>query len=255
LAERVAGGAITWASAIALMTAALLAKLIYSLRRHRVDDYEGRYRVWRRLGWVALVASIDSVMQAHAVIAKCLASLTGWSLTATASEWWLAPVAIVGGWIFIRLAMEIAECRTSLAMILLAATCYGVAAAGSLGWSPAVIGPWAGAITSALPLVGHTVALVGLMVFARYVVLDVQGLIEHSAKPAAPKKAKKRSTEDEATGKPATLKATFDLKATDRDESDADESWDEGEDLDEAGHVRKLTKADRKRLRKQNRAA
>ncbi|HEX3727084.1 MAG TPA: hypothetical protein VHV08_12605, partial [Pirellulales bacterium] len=35
-----------WFSAILLAAASLVAMFIYSLRKHRLDDYHGRYRVW-----------------------------------------------------------------------------------------------------------------------------------------------------------------------------------------------------------------
>jgi hypothetical protein len=152
-------------------------------------------------------------------------------------------LALVGGWIFVRLLLEIGESRTSLTMLLAAAACYGVAAAGALGWAPAALGGWSGALTGALPLVGHTIALAGLMIFARYVVLDVQGLIDHAPRAAAPAAAK----EPAAPAAPAIQSMS----------QQASESWndDDEDDEDEDGVGRKLSKADRKRLRKQQRAA
>src|SRR5690349_4352153 len=47
LVERVAHGAVAWTSAVAMLLAAMVARLMFNLRRHRVDDYAGRYRVWR----------------------------------------------------------------------------------------------------------------------------------------------------------------------------------------------------------------
>jgi hypothetical protein len=151
-------------------------------------------------------------------------------------------LALVGGWIFVRLMLEIGESRTSLTMLLVAAACYGVAAAGALGWAPAALGGWSGALTEALPLVGHTIALAGLMVFARYVVLDVQGLIDHAPRAAAPAAVKEAAT--------PTAPATQSVSHTAQSWSD-----DAEDDEDEDGAGRKLSKADRKRLRKQQRAA
>lgn len=241
LSERIAGGAVAWTSAVMLLTAALLAKLIYNLRRHRVDDVQGRYRVWRWLSVGALLASINSVVGAQAIVAKMLAAMTGWSLTASAAEWWLAPVALVGGWIFVRLLLEISESRSSLSLVLVAAACYGVAAAGALGWSPAILETWGDALMRGLPLAGHAFALAGLVWFARYVVLDVQGLIEHAPRRATARASKKKSAESVVAIRDAASQDSYD-----------DEQEEAGE---EADGVRKLTKADRKRLRKQNRAA
>jgi hypothetical protein len=266
LAERLAGGAVAWASAVSLIIVALLAKLIFSLRRHRVDDYQGRYRVWRWVAWAAVLGSINSVVQLHVLVAKAAVAVTGMSLSSTGSEWWLAPIAIVGGWIFVRLLLEIGECRSSLAVMLLALACYGLAAAGALGWSSAVLTTWGDALTRVLPLAGHTIALAGLMLFGRYVVLDVQGLIEHAPRTVAPAPAKKKAFDEPAPAKPAvssnaTTHHAFEPKVVaPRQEPSASGYFATGADADDddehdGAANRKLSKADRKRLRKQNRAA
>jgi hypothetical protein len=254
LRQQLAGGATAWMSAVTLLMAAILAKLVYSLRRHRVDDYQGRYRVWRHVGWIAIIASIDSIIGAHTLMAQTAVAATGYSLTSTGHEWWLAPAAIVGIWIFVRLTMEIAECRLATGVMIMAAGCYGVAAAGTLGWSPAALGGWSDAFTTALPLVGHTIALVGLMIFARYVVLDVQGLIEHAPRPAAPaakpKRVDLREAQESATLPTPAARSTQAVKPNYHADDDMDD-----EEQEETGHFHKLSKAERKKLRRQNRAA
>ena len=39
-----------WFSSLMLLAAAVMALLIHAVRKHRADDYQGRYRVWR---WAA----------------------------------------------------------------------------------------------------------------------------------------------------------------------------------------------------------
>ncbi len=255
LSGRVAAGAVAWASAVELLLAAMLAKVIFSLRRHRVDDYHGRYRVWRWMVWGCVLASANAVVGAQTVIAKAAAAATGFSFTASASEWWLAPAAIVGAWIFVRLILEVAECKMALTAVLLAAVCYGAAAVGTLGFSPS-LGGWGDAVARIAPLVGHTFGLVGLMFFGRYVVLDVQGLIEHASRPAAPGKPKKKK-KAERIAETSESKATVEMKShQSREEAhDADRSEEDSDEDEDGGAVRRLSKADRKRLRKQNRAA
>jgi hypothetical protein len=253
--SHVAGGVIAWASAVSLLLCAMLAKLIYSLRRHRVDDYAGRYRVWRWISWGAVLASMNSVIQVHGTIARLAVAATGMSFTETGAEWWLAPLALIGGWIFVRLLFEVRESRSSLAVIVMAAACYVAAAAGALGWSPAVLAAWGNPLTFALPLVGHTIALAGLMVFGRYVVLDVQGLITH----APPRRS--RTKAEKAAAPVATVKLSSSSNAEAKlahaaEKSPVNETWDEEDGEEEAGGPGlKLSKADRKRLRKQQRAA
>ena len=267
LSAGMAAGVSAWSTAIAMLMIAMLAKLTFSLRRHRVDDYAGRYRVWKWIGFGALAMSVNAVAPIHGLIAKAAVTATGWSLTAAGVEWWLAPAALVGGWIFLRLLLEIGESRPALAFTLTAAVCYAAAAVGALGFVPATLEPWGSLTANALPLVGATFALTGMMVFARYVVLDVQGLIDHAPAPVVEKPAKAEKSETKAEAKPAAPAAAL-VKAAPapavasaavaskhETEESHDEEWaEDGEDDDDYGN-RKLSKAEKKRLRRQNRAA
>jgi hypothetical protein len=256
---QVASGVTAWTAAVFLLVVSLAARLIFSLRRHRIGDVRGRYRVWRWIRRAALVLSANAVIGAHALVAAVATAMTGWSLTAPAAEWWLAPAAIVAAWLGFRLLQEVSESRGTVALLATATACYGVAAAGALGWSPAALGAWSVALTTALPLVGHAFALAAVLTFARYVVLDVQELIEHK-----PRKAEKPPKAPAVLKSPvvAAVAATTSAPAAARRESapaahttilqpedDVDGSEDESPD----GQY--LSKAERKRLRKQQRRA
>jgi hypothetical protein len=259
VAAQIAGGLTAWTSAVALLAIAGLARLVLSLRRHRVDDVRGRYRVWKWVAAGALAGSVNAVVGMQAIVASAATAATGWSLTAGGAEWWLAPLALAGGWIAVRMMLEIAESRSSLTMMIVAGACYAVAAAGGLGWAPAALGSWSGVLTGALPLAGHAMALAGMMLFARYVVLDVQGLIDHAPKPVkAPKKAK--APKKEAAEAPAIAGSTATAPAKREQAPAAASRWEEADDAeeDEDGESDQyLSKSERKRLRKaqQRRAA
>jgi hypothetical protein len=259
LGGQLAGGFAAWTSAVAMLALAGLARLVYSLRRHRVDDVRGRYRVWKWITGVAAALSVNAVVGAHAVATSVAVAVTEWSLTAGGAEWWVTPMGLIGGWIAWRLVRETVESPSSLALFTAAITCYGLAAAGALGWAPAALGGWSDALTVAAPLMGHAFALAGMMWFARYVVLDVQGLIDHAPRPArAPGKAKEK-----ATAKPATeVKPTIALPAPAPQRREPEPTpapaakWDEDENAEEDESAgRYLSKSERKRLRKQQRRA
>ncbi|MCA9258496.1 MAG: hypothetical protein KDA61_04820, partial [Planctomycetales bacterium] len=91
LASAFGAGPVTWVSAVYLLLAAGAARLLYTLRRHRVDDYRGRYRVWRWASYAALFASVDAVCGFHGVLGQILATTTGVRMTSIGAEWWLLP--------------------------------------------------------------------------------------------------------------------------------------------------------------------
>jgi hypothetical protein len=286
--DQFAQGMIAWTSAVMFLLGAALARIIYNLRRHRVDDYRGSYRVWRWAAAGLVVLSVNAVVQSQLVAAPLLASLTGFHWTPKGTEWLLIPLMVVGGGIGALITRDAAESRGSLVLAALAWCCYAAAAAAALGWSASgLLGSWNEALVRSLPLVGHTFALTALTLFARYVVLDVQGLIDHSrsAEGARPRR-------DEATARAVILDEVREVseatQSNSPNSSDADGEQDEAvagswqsaaqqrhrerdshgyesqdaniwvdgsqpeeDDGDDPPRDRKLTKAERKRLRKQ----
>ena len=88
---------VAWSSAALLLLTAAYTRLIFSLRRHRVDDFRGRYRVWRMAGWAAMLLSVNAVLGAHPLIALFLGNQVDWQVLPTHAGWWLAPAVLLGG--------------------------------------------------------------------------------------------------------------------------------------------------------------
>jgi len=243
----VAGRFMAWTSVALLLTTACYARLLYSLRRHRVDDVRGCYRVWRTAGWAAVAMSLDAVTNIHEPLARLFGHFTGWQLLPGHVLWWLIPTGCVGGWLLLKVISDCAECRTALVAYGLALCCFAAGAAGTLGWSPVWLTEWPGIVSRAPPLAAHWLLLTGTLLYARYVVLDVQGLIAH--RPTAQHRAAATIVPPESpaarNGRKATAAAT---------ESPASQQWLDGtepeNDVDRESRPR-LSKAERKRLRKQ----
>jgi len=234
-----------WASATMLLVAACYTKLIYSLRRHRVDDFRGRYRIWRIAGWAAVALSLNTVVGVHSIVARVLGHFTGWSVLSGNAGWWLAAAAIVGGLLLLKLILDVAECRSAAFAYMLAMGCFVAAAASSAGWSPAWAASWPDTMARVSPLAGNLLLLVGSLLFARYVVLDVQGLIEHrsTADRLVTASPEPKEVQQELAEKAVAAKITPDTSA-----------WVDGSEMetDEESHgERRLSKSERKRLRKQ----
>lgn len=243
---------VAWTSATVLLFLAGYARLVYSLRRHRVDDYRGLYRVWRTASWAAILLSLNAVLGGHALLARCLGHWAEWQMLPASAGWWLVPSALFGGWLLARLIVDASECRTALAMYLLAFACLTVAGVHSAGWSPAWAADWPGVLGRSLPLLGYTFLLVATLSFARYVVLDVQGLIERTASNPTTHVGKPNPKQDAHIELAAdTVETSSDVQC---DEAEQDIAWVDGStpepNYDEE-FDRPLSKAERKRLRKQ----
>jgi len=242
LTHSLADRLVAWTSTTLLLLTVGYTRLIHSLRKHRVDDYRGRYRIWRTAGWAAIVAGFATITGVHTIVGQVLGHVTGWSLLPNSPGWWLVPTVLLGSWLLVRLAVDVAECRTALTAYVLAIGCFALAAASAAGFAPALITAWPDTPSRLLPLCGNTMLFAGSILFARYVVLDVQGLIEHAKPSEMPRVAESTTTEYE----PAAESVEIPVEQT----SIASESaWVDGSDPDVDEQY--MSKAERKRQRKQ----
>jgi hypothetical protein len=267
------GSLASWVAAILLLLTTALCLLVYSLRRHRIDDYRGRYRIWLAAAAAALILSANSVTGMHHVVAYTLGHVTGWTALRAGAVWWIIVAGLPLAWITFRTFRDVLDCRLAATLWIAAVGCYAAATACYLGFLPSR-GPQFDAMRdAALTLVGHWLLLAGVVSYARYVVLDAQGLIpvRIRAKRAAkteskPAQLKPATTSVLTAGGYAAKKAPDNPRAESTASSKAwvdgtrpeTERYDDDEDDDSSDGPRKLSKAERKRLRKlktQNRAA
>jgi hypothetical protein len=266
-----------WLSAIVLFMGSAFCVMTYSLRRHRIDDYRGRYRVWLSGALACLMLSANSVIGLHQALADSLTQVTGWSTLQGGAIWW-AVAGLPLAWIFVRVLLDVRECRIAATTLLGAGVCYAVSALSYFGFGPAVE-PQVRPILIAAPLLlGHWLAFTAIVANARFVVLDAQGLVKaHRRNQAKPKRAARPAARSAATNAAQPMavsntasptvpisRATIQTAKTPADSS----RWVDGsrfereayddEDDDSSDGDRKLSKSERKRLRKikaQGRAA
>lgn len=269
------GSIAAWVSAVSMIVASAACMLIYSIRRHRIDDFKGRYRVWLGACVACLAVSVNSVAGLHTIIAHSMRHITGWSILPNDAVWWLVIAGLPLAWIALRALLDVKQCRLATTFLLAALVCYATSAAGCFGFIPMPNGQNASLVTGASMLIGHWLVFTTIVTYARFVILDAQGLI--TVRQPAAKKEKQDNAKSESETKVAESKPTIlsvvnyaRNKTSRSDMASDDDQWVDGrrperksygdydEDEEASDGDSKLSKSDRKRLRKlktQNRAA
>lgn len=204
------GSLAAWFSSATLLLAGVMSLLVYSIRRHKADDYHGRYRVWLWSAGCSLVMSMDESGSLHEGFKELMSYATGQRGFGDGSIWWVGAYALTLGAVGMRLLLEMCECRASTTALVFTGGCYGTAVLARLGFVMPDAPMQEIMLEEGCEMVGNLFLLLAAMLHARYVILDAQGLIPpKAAKPAkAPKadkpaKADKGEKKAEAAAKPA----------------------------------------------------
>ena len=255
------GSLAVWFSSAMLMLASAMSVLIYSVRRHKTDDFRGRYRIWpwAALGWVTLSINVTAPMQGAYV--DLMTRLTGWTAGPDGAFWWLTPAAIIFGAIAVRVLLDVRECRTAFGLIVLSLAAWAASLATHFAWLPTPAWATSTMIVAGAAMGGYVFLLTGLVFYARYVLLDAQGLVprrerkrtdEASEPTETPARKKKRS--QLKVDPPHTTKApTFETASPvdhERGTQWVDGSQSDDDEDDSSPKRRRLSKSERKRLRK-----
>jgi hypothetical protein len=171
-----------------LAWAAGVTSIVYLLRRHRVDDYRGRYRSWIWLSIALLIASMESVANLHVALADWLCQVGGIRSHIEPTTFWLIAIGTLGAGVACRTGIEM---RRSLGacMALGAATCgYGTLICLSL-FDVFPLCTLRVMVHSSLLLSAHLLVLLSALLYARYVYLDAHGQLA----PRRARQARKQS--------------------------------------------------------------
>jgi hypothetical protein len=283
-----------WFSTVLLLIAAGLSSLIYAVRRHRTDDYQGRYRLWATAALCWLLLSLFSSTGTSEVLRELGIRYTAWQGWRSGALWWLVPLATVYGLAILRMSLDMRRAPFSFLTLLLATASWLSAMSMEFGWITASFAPQK-LVEAGLMMTGHLLLVGALLSYARLVVLQAAGKIAAVAIPrkkkddATAKKKRRTKSVSKSVAKTKVATKTNDHKSpSTTDEEDdsrfgrtgtragstgagrsaaarltlgrrADEEDDDNEDEDSLDGRQKLSKADRKRLRrertKENRAA
>jgi hypothetical protein len=208
------GSLANWFSSFVFVLAAVGSALIYTVRRHKLDDYRGSYRLWLWCAAAWIVMSIDATANLHTPFSRAVAAVTGWSMLVDGALWWIAVWGAALSILALRLAFEVGECRPAQVAIVGTNLLWVAALAIHYGWFPAIPSHHA-ATAIGCRLVGQVTLLFGIGVYARHVLLDAEGLLTHRPpKPRRDKPAKKRKAEKQSATQIAT--AVDSVKKTSR---------------------------------------
>ena len=176
------GGLAGWFSSLLLLGAVIAALLIYSVRCHRTDDYQGRYRVWIWAAAGCFMLATDQAVGLRIAFRDLMIAATGTTLMGDGDLWWVVAYSILFGAIGSRVLLDARSSITAVTAISGGIVAHGLAAAQMMGWNPL-----AGAAESVMArvgceLTGNLLLLFGFAVFARYVLFDAEGLLPHTCK-------------------------------------------------------------------------
>jgi hypothetical protein len=170
------GSLVAWVASFELILAAYLSLLIYSIRRHRTDDYQGSYRIWLWASAAWLILSVNTTICLDRSLPEAAAHLNlGSPALRTAALW--GPAAVAWTVMLWRLAAEMVACRIALAAQLTAFLVW--AGAQLLSRSGTNVGSHA-AVDHFLPLafvISYLLLISSLVRYAGHVIRDADGHI------------------------------------------------------------------------------
>jgi hypothetical protein len=278
-----------WFASLFLVSNMQLALLVYSVRKHRVDDYHGRYRVWLAMAAASLVASVDLATGVSRLLKVALAPAARWCGVAEHYGLWTV-LGVLGVYLSVRLVLETRRSSLALVTFLFAAISLAVPLTMSDRMFTFNLPLHATMFRVGLHLLGCLLLLAGTMLFARHVMLDVEGkLPERKARKLKPAKAKKAKTVrpvasddlesvrtmklnadppqkpklhvgvrtdlDSRPKAPLTPKPTFVPSKPAPPIAARDDDDDDEEDEDKPTDLRNLSRAERKRLKREAKLA
>lgn len=183
----------SWFSSLMLLTASATAILVYTVRRNRVDDYQGRYRIWLWAAACWFLLATDQAASLHEGFRELMIGLTGTRLLGDGSIWWAMFYVALLGAVGSRLWMDMRPNWPAIAALSMAGAAFGLAIMIHLGWfapesSSDEVMFRAGAVISASLLL-----LAAMSLHARHVLLDAEGLL-----PQRESRSAKQEQSDEA---------------------------------------------------------
>jgi hypothetical protein len=173
------GSLACWFSSLVLLAASISALLVYTVRRYRTDDYQGRYRVWRWAAGCWFLLATDQAASLREAFRDAMVNCTGTPLFRDGTLWWVLVYVLVFAAVASRLMLDMRPSRLSLGALAVSTVAFGLAIACYLGWAPLATAVGNVVFRTSSEMAGHLMLLAAMGLHARYVILDAQGLVLH----------------------------------------------------------------------------
>lgn len=173
------GSLACWFASLTLLAASFAALVVYTIRRYRTDDYQGRYRVWIWAAVCWFLMATDQAASLREGFRDLMIRWTGTPVLGDGTFWWVAAYVLLFVALGSRLVLDMRPNRLAITALMAAAVSYSLAFACHLGWKP--IGTTAGDVMlrTGSEMAGQFMLLATMVVHARYVLRDAQGLVPH----------------------------------------------------------------------------
>jgi hypothetical protein len=187
------GNLAAWLCSLLLSAAAFQAVQIYRLRRHKTDDYRGRYRVWVWIPVLLFAMAAGQATDVHQDLVHLAMALISPQAGSEHAATWPLIAALIWVLVAVRLTFEMRVSRWATAFLAIATVGY----LAGLTTAQLTVQPLSQLLvvfaSSALLAIGHVGVFVSILVFGRHVYLDSQGLLP--ARAVKPRRTKSQVRE------------------------------------------------------------
>ncbi len=181
-----------WFCAVLMGASAVVGWVIYLVRRHRVDDYRGRYRMWYWVVPLLVLASLDRIANVQGTLWTVMYKgiKIPWP-EASQDVWqWLTVSFLMAA--SLRVALEIRGSRLALTAWTMATFGFVGLLLFERGWFSLPSDLRTSMAVSSLTMTSHALTFLGLVLYARHVCLEASGM------DAAPRRTRSKRTRPSA---------------------------------------------------------
>lgn len=213
---------------VAMLTLTSGASLmIYQLRRYRNDDFQGRYRLWRLVLVVAMLASVNSLVSMIEWGGALLDASFGKRVALTGSDWIRLVVSLGGAVLALRLIAEVRRCRPALTLMVFSALFFAVPEAAK--WNVLDVDSlpkWT--LTTSASLLGSTALFLALGCYLRTLYREVKEIGDSESIKERLQRVRLRifqRSEDDEDGSSSRLESESKSKTDDETDNEQQGRW------------------------------